>query len=75
MKAELDMKFLHRCKDNELYPTFTECKHYKRLRPKVRRSILTPPWKIVLATHTEKLKISIKIFKAIKRVSVRAPHD
>ena len=35
-KAELDFKFLYRYKDNEVYPKFTQWKHCKRLKPKVR---------------------------------------
>ena len=35
-KAELDLKFLYQCKDNEVHPKFRQWKHYKRLKPKVR---------------------------------------
>ena len=66
MKAELDLKFFYRCKDDELYRKFTECKHYKRLRPKVREKHYNTILKDVLATHTGKLKILIKSSKQWK---------
>ena len=30
------MKFLYPCKDNEMHPKFTQWKHYKQFKPKVR---------------------------------------
>ena len=35
-KAELDLRFLYDCKDNNVYPNFVKWRNVKHLRPKSR---------------------------------------
>ena len=55
-KAEVDLKFLHCCEDNEVYPKFMQWKHYKQLKPKMREKHYNTILKYGISNKHKKIK-------------------